>query len=68
MDKQTLIEMLQSIRKDHMLGPATGAYEIIDQIDFALQHALISRTYKGNFAITNRGIDLLEGKLSWDDL
>ena len=67
MDKQALLEMLQSIRKDHMLGPKTCAYDIGDYIDFAVKHGLIIRTFKGNFAITDKGLDLLDQKLSWEE-
>jgi hypothetical protein len=68
MEKQALIEMLQSIRKDNMLG-TTGSYpDIGDYIDFALNNDLIIRTFKGNFSITNKGIDMLEGKMSWEEL
>jgi len=68
MDKQTLTDMLESIRKEHMLGPKTDPGEIGERIDFAIGHGLIVRTFKGNFSITNKGLDLLEGKLSWDDI
>jgi hypothetical protein len=68
MDKQTLIEMLKSIRKDGMLGPTGTHNDIIDHIDFALDHKLVTRTNEGNFEITGKGVGLLEEKLSWDDV
>ncbi|MBS1531126.1 MAG: hypothetical protein JSU01_12525 [Bacteroidetes bacterium] len=68
MDKQTLFAMLQSIRERYMLGPKIGDYEIGARVDFALSKELIKRSEDGNFIITDKGIDLLEGRLKWEDI
>jgi repressor of nif and glnA expression len=68
MDEQTLIAMLKSIRKNNMLGPKIGDHEIGARITYALDKGLIKRFTNANFAITEKGIDLLEGRLSWENL
>jgi len=69
MDRQTLIAMLQSVRKNNMLGPKIGDdLEIGAHVDFALSYGLIKRAHNGNFVITIKGLDLLDGKLSWESL
>jgi len=68
MDRQTLLVMLQSIRKNNMLGPKTGDFEIGIRIQFAIDKGLIKRSKDGNFLITEKGTDLLDGKLNWEDV
>ena len=69
MDRQTLIAMLESVRKNNMLGPKIGdELEISELLDFALSKGLIQRAHNGNFVITIKGINLLEEKLSWESL
>jgi len=60
--------MLESIKETHSVGAKQGNYEIGDRINFAIDNHLITRTETGTFLITEKGNDLLEGKLKWTEL
>ncbi len=68
MDKDTIVLMLDNIKESGLIGPKRGNHPIGERVDFALQKELIKRLNTGSFAITEKGIDLLENKTSWDSL
>jgi len=68
MDKKTILKMLESIRQTNSVGPKLGDYELGARVTFALDHGLIERSEHGNFIITPKGTDLLNGKLPWEEL
>jgi hypothetical protein len=68
MDKDTILLMLDNIKKSGLIGPKTGNYPIGQRVDFALQKELIDRLEDGSFTLTEKGIHLLEDVTTWDRL
>lgn len=60
--------MLRNIRDARFLGPITGDYSVGDRINYALEKGLIERSSTGNFIITDKGLGLLEERVSWENL
>ena len=60
--------MLHYIRSDKFLGPKTGDYPIGERVIYALEKGLLMRSATGNFILTEKGLALLDGRLSWENL
>jgi len=68
MDKDCIVQMLQHIRNDRYLGPKTDTYPIGERVLYALEKGLIDRSDRGNFIVTDKGLNLLEEKVRWESL
>jgi len=68
MDKEVIVLMLESVKNTHLIGAKYGDYEIGERVNFAINNNLVTRTETGTFLITEKGNDLLEGKLKWTEL
>src|SRR5581483_12483615 len=66
MNKDTIIELLKDIKHQQALGTNRYGSEVFDTLNYALNKELISRTDYGNLMLSDKGADLLEGKLSWE--
>jgi hypothetical protein len=68
MDKNAIILMLNNIKNTNSIGALRDSYEIGERINFAINKNLITRLDTGSLRITEKGIDLLENKISWEDI
>lgn len=68
MNEDTIVIMLKSIRETSLVGAKYGNHEIGDRVDFAFSKDLIRRLETGSFALTQKGDDLLDGKIKWKDI
>lgn len=68
MDKKAIVLMLESVKNTHLIGAKYGDYEIGERVNFAINHNLVIRSETGTFLITEKGTDLLEGRLKWAEL
>jgi hypothetical protein len=60
MDRENIITLLQNIKVKTYVG-ASG----IDAIAFSIEKGLIERTELGNFKLSQKGEDLLNGDLDY---
>lgn len=60
--------MLGHIKHEVLIGPKTGDYTIGERVDYAIDKGLITRSESGNFKITPKGDDFLNGKVRWEEL
>jgi len=63
MNKSDLLDLLATIYNKKYIGAVS-----IDLVQFAINKGLIERTSIGNFQLTNKGEDLLNQQISWDEL
>ncbi|HEX3383703.1 MAG TPA: hypothetical protein VHS53_00875 [Mucilaginibacter sp.] len=68
MDKDCVVRMLQHIRDNKYLGPKTDDSPIGELVAYALEKGLIGRSDIGNLILTGKGFDLLEEKVSWENI
>ncbi|HWD89071.1 MAG TPA: hypothetical protein VG367_13155 [Mucilaginibacter sp.] len=68
MDKDCVVRMLLNIRDNKYLGPKTDDSPIGELVAYALEKRLINRSDTGNLILTDKGCDLLEEKVSWENL
>ncbi|HTI59249.1 hypothetical protein [Mucilaginibacter sp.] len=68
MDKNIILLMLESIKATGFVGPKEGRFTIGERVDFALGKGLIVRSDDGNFELTDKGAELLDGVINWEDL
>jgi hypothetical protein len=68
MDKEPIMLMLQSIKNTASVGPKPYKYTPGDRVLFALEHGLLARSSTGNLVMTEKGDNLLTGKLNWESL
>jgi hypothetical protein len=68
MDKEPIMLMLQSIKSTASVGPKPHQYIPGDRVLFALEHGLLVRSSTGNLVMTEKGDNLLVGKLNWESL
>jgi len=68
MKKEIITLLLDSVKKTNSVGPKIGNHNIGERVIYAMDKELIDRTNDGNFVVTKKGEDLLNGKLEWDDI
>jgi len=68
MDKESIVQLLRSIKETGSVGPKPGNFNPGERVHFALDHGLIKRLTYGNFSLTDKGEDLLSGQNSWENI
>lgn len=68
MDKNVILLMLGSINATGLVGPKEGHFTIGERVDFAIGKGLIVRSDDGNFELTDKGAELLDGGINWEDI
>jgi len=64
----TIIALLQDIKEKNFLGAPVENIDIAAAITFVTDKELVTRTEYGNFELSNKGLDLLFGAISWESL
>lgn len=67
-DEQSMIAMIAHIKHQKLIGPNTDDHPIAERVEYALDKGLITHLRDGNFKITAKGEDLLNGSLPWTAL
>ena len=64
----TIIALLHNIKEKNILGAPIEDFDIAEAIAFVIDKELVIRTEYGNFELTNKGLDLLFGVITWESL
>ena len=63
MNKEKVLQLLSNIQYNRYVG--ITEFEVIR---YAISAELLIRTSVGNFELSAKGVDLLNHKISWDDV
>ena len=64
----TIIALLHNIKEKNILDAPIEDFDIAEAIAFVIDKELVIRTEYGNFELTNKGLDLLFGVITWESL
>ncbi len=63
MNKEAILNLLQNIYVNKLVGVAP-----IDALTFSIEKGFLERTQSGNFILSEKGLNLLNGIIDWSDL
>ena len=63
MNKKAVLDLLQNVHVHMYIGFST-----LDTVRFAIEKELLKRTGTGNFMLTDKGLDLLNGNIKWENI
>ena len=67
MRKSEVIRFLQLVMYYEILTPDNGKTDYSETGKYCLRTGFVNTTPEGNYIISSKGLDLLNGEIQWDD-